>query len=499
MTHRTLTQFAAASAIAMLAAGCAVGPDFRRPEPPKVADYTAKPASGVIAPADGSAGSPQRLAPGADIPAQWWTLFHSPALNRLVERALRANPDLAAAQASLRRAQENYYAAQGAYFPQVNAGASASKLRFSGAQFGQPNTPGSVFTLYNASVSVAYSVDVFGGIRRAVEAAGAEAELASFELEGAYLALTSNVVTTAVQEASLRAQVAATREIVDVETQVLDTLQHQFEVGAASMASVLAQKTQLAQTSATLPLLEKQLALLQNQLATLAGDFPAEHQAEPFELEALALPEELPLSLPSELVEQRPDIRASEAALHAASAEIGIATADMLPQFNLTGGAGSVATKANKLFTRGTGIWNVGANVTQPLFRGGALLHGRRAAIAAYDAAAAQYRATVLAAFQDVANVLDALQLDASALKAQLLASQSAAASLDMARKQYQAGAANYLTLLNAQQAFEGTRIALAQARAARYADSAALFQSLGGGWWARTAADGKKNGGGDG
>jgi NodT family efflux transporter outer membrane factor (OMF) lipoprotein len=498
MTHRTLTQFAAASAIALLAAGCAVGPDFKRPEAPKVADYTAKPASGVIAPPDGSAGAPQRLAPGADIPAQWWTLFRSPALNRLVERALRANPDLAAAQASLRRAQETYYAAQGAYFPQVNSGASAGKQRFSGAQFGQPN-PGSVFTLYNASVSVAYSVDVFGGVRRAVEAAGAAAELAGFELEGAYLALTSNVVTTAVQEASLRAQVAATREIVDVETQVLETLQHQFEVGAASMASVLAQKTQLAQTSATLPQLEKQLALLQNQLATLAGDFPAEHQAEAFELEALALPEELPVSLPSKLVEQRPDIRASEAALHAASAEIGIATANMLPQFNLTGGAGSVATKANKLFTRGTGIWNVGANVTQPLFRGGALLHSRRAAIAAYDAAEAQYRATVLAAFQDVANVLDALQQDASALKAQLVASQSAAASLDMARKQYQAGAANYLTLLNALQAFEQTRIALAQARAARYADSAALFQSLGGGWWARATADGKQNGGGDG
>lgn len=483
----TQQKFAKVSAIALLVAGCAAGPDFKRPEAPKVTAYSPKPLPERVSPADASGAPPQRFVPGMDIPAQWWTLFHSPQLSRLVERALKANPDLQAAQATLRQAQENAYAAEGALYPAVNANGSAARQRLNGAQFGQPGGTGSVFTLYNASVSVSYAIDISGAVRRTLEGLQAQAEFERYRAEGAYLTLASNVVTTAVQEASLRAQLAATREIMDVESVQLDMLQRQYDVGAIALSAVLAQKTALAQTRATLPQLEKQLALLRNQLTALAGAFPSEEdEAETFDLATLELPPDLPVSLPSRLVEQRPDIRASESLLHSASAQVGVATANMLPQVTLSGGAGSVATTGGKLFSSGSGIWSLGLNLTQPIFHGGTLLHERRAAIAAYDSAAAQYRSTVLSAFQDVANVLDALQFDGEILQAQMLAAQSATDSLDIARKQYQAGAASYLVLLNAEQAYQQTRIALAQARASRYADTAALFQALGGGWWNR-------------
>jgi len=487
--NNSTARLAAVLAITSLAGGCAVGPDFKRPPPPEVRGYTARPLPASIGAAGGSAGPVQHLVPGMDISAQWWTLFHSPPLNHLVERALKANPSLQAAQATLRQAQENAYAAEGALLPAVNANASATRMQVRGAQFGLPASPGSLFTVYNASVSVSYGLDIFGAARRTVEVLQAEAEFERFQLEGAYITLAANVVTTAVQEASLRAQIAATRDIIDVQSQQLGLLERQLNVGAVSGSSVLAQRTALAQTRAALPLLEKQLALLRNQLAALAGSFPSEAELDQFDLSTLELPQDLPVSLPSRLVEQRPDVRASESLLHAASAGIGVATANMLPQFTISGGAGSVATTAGSLFKPGSGIWNLGASLAQPLFRGGALKHERRAAVAAYDGAAAQYRSVVLSAFQDVANVLDALQLDAGILQAQTLAAQSATESLDIARKQYQAGAANYLALLNAQQAYQQTVIALAQARAVRYADTAALFQALGGGWWNREQA----------
>ncbi len=467
-----------------------MGPDFQRPAPPSVKAYTKSPLPGHSISPEADDGISQKLLEGRDIPAQWWTLFHSPALNHLVEQALKSNPSLEAAQATLRQAQENVYAAQGTLYPSVNANGSAARQKFVGAQFGQPSFPGSIFSLYGASVSVSYGVDLFGGARRTLETMGAQAEFENFQLEGAYLTLTSNVVTTAVQEASLRAQIAATREIIDSESQLLDILERQFDVGAVPITSVLAQKTALAQTQASLPVLEKQLAQIRNQLGTLAGYFPSENSLEEFNLEMLQLPHELPISLPSNLVEQRPDIRASESLLHAASARIGVTTANMLPQFTINSNVGSMATTPGGLFSAGSGIWSLGGNLVQPIFNGGTLLHERRAAIAAYDGVAAQYRSVVLSAFQDVANVLNALQSDTKIFQSQTLASRSAADNLEISRKQYQIGAANYLVLLNAQQSYQQTRIALAQASASRYADTAALFQSLGGGWWNRNDTD---------
>jgi NodT family efflux transporter outer membrane factor (OMF) lipoprotein len=466
----------------MLVAGCAVGPDFHRPEAPTEAGYTPEPLPAETASADVRGGVAQRFELDRDIEGEWWTLFQSPALSALIEQAFAANPNLEVAQSALRQARENVAAQEGAFYPAVTGNVSTTRQKISGVTFGIPGLA-SIFNVNTANVSVSYLLDVFGGTRRQVESLAAQAEFQRFQLEAAYLTLASDVVVSVVQEASLRAQIAATQDIIDIESQQLDVLQHQFELGGASRAAVLAQAATLAQTRATLPPLAKQLAQERNLIATLAGRFPNDPPAETFELSTLYLPQELPLSLPSRLVEQRPDIRSAEALLHSASAQVGVATANMLPQITLTGQYGAIST-GNPL--AGLPVWSIGAGLTQPLFRGGEFLHARRAAVAAYEEAAAQYRSTVLTAFQNVADALRALQSDADALSAQVVAERAAADSLDIARRQFQLGAINYLLLLNAEQTYQQAHIALVQAQANRYADTAALFQALGGGWWNR-------------
>jgi NodT family efflux transporter outer membrane factor (OMF) lipoprotein len=468
-------------------AGCAVGPDFRVPVPPKTDSYTAPalPAETAAAPVAG--GAPQRFVAGRDIPAQWWTLFHCEALDRLIRQALTDSPTLASAQAALRQAQEGRLARLGALFPSVDANFSANRQKFTGASFGQPDSPGSTFTLYNASVGVSYALDLFGRTRRGLEELKAQVDYQRYLLEASHLALTSNIVTTAVQEASLRAQIRAVREIVAAQEQQLALVEEQFQLGGVARPDVLAQEAQLAQTRTILPPLEKQLAQNRHQLAVLAGKHPAEAAAlAEFEFTGFNLPQELPVSLPSALVRQRPDILASEELLHAASAQIGVATADLFPKLTISGNFGSQSTTLADLFSSGTGIWSIGAGLLQPVFRGGELTAKRRAAIAAFDAAEAQYRETVLQAFRNVADVLRALEQDAHALKAQSSAESAARESLDLARDQFELGATSYLTMLNAERQHQQARLNLAQAQAARYADTAALFQALGGGWWNR-------------
>jgi NodT family efflux transporter outer membrane factor (OMF) lipoprotein len=486
MTLEKVTRFfdgpRVAAAIAALLAACAVGPDFHRSQAPAEAGYTAEALPAETAAADVQGGVAQRFELDRDIEGQWWTLFHSPALNALIEQAFVANPTLEAAQSALRQARENVAAGKGVFFPAVTGNLSTTREKISGATFGIPGLA-SIFNVDTASVSVSYLLDVFGGVRRQVESLEAQAEFQRFQLEAAYLTLTSDVVVSVVQEASLRAQIAATEDIIEIESQQLDVLQHQFELGGASRAAVLAQAATLAQTRATLPPLAKQLAQVRDLIAALVGRFPNHPPEDIFELSALDLPQDLPVSLPSRVVEQRPDIRSAEALLHSACAEVGVATANLLPQITLTGQYGAVSTN-NPL--SGVDIWSIGAGLAQPLFRGGQLLHARRAALAAYEEAAAQYRSTVLTAFQNVADVLRALQSDADALSAQVVAERAAADSLDIARQQFQLGAINYLLLLNAQQTYEQAHVALVQAQANRYADTAALFQALGGGWWNR-------------
>ena len=471
------------AAVAVVVAGCTVGPDFLRPSAPDVDGYTAEPMTTRTAAADVGGGEAQNFVTGQDIPGEWWTLFHSRPLNALVEEALRANPDLDAAHAALRQAKENVYAGEGAQYPEVDANLGISRQKTSKATAGTSST----YSLYNASVSVSYVLDVFGGVRREVESLEAQAENQRFQLEAAYLTVTSNVVTAAIQEASLRAQIAATRDIIKAESDQLSVLQQQFALGGVSKTDVLQQEATLRQAQATLPPLEKQLAQIRNQLSALAGRFPSQDRGETFELAELKLPQDLPVSLPSKLVEQRPDVRAAEAQMHATSAQIGVATANQLPQFNLSADFGTAATQVASLATPGTAAWSVAAALAQPLFDAGTRLHQKRAAVAAYDQAAAQYRGTVLTAFQNVADTLRALQSDADALKAQVEAERSAANSLAIAREQFKVGAISYPSLLNAQETYLQARISLVQAQAIRYADTAALFQALGGGWWNRS------------
>lgn len=473
------------AALCIFFSACSVGPDFRRPDAPAIQTYTATALPEKTDSAPGTAGGEQRFLFGQDLAAQWWTLFHSEPLNQLVRRALAQNPTLAATKSALRQARENLRAGSGALYPALDANLSVAHEKISGAVFGQPDIDISPFTLYNASVNVSYALDIFGGVRRGLEALQAMIDYQGFQVEAAYLALTANIVTAAVKEASFRAQIQTTREILDVQEKVLHLVTRQFEIGSASRPDVLAQQTLLARTRSTLPPLEKQLSQVRHQLAALTGISPGEARGFPeFDLEGLHLPEDLPVSLPSSLVRQRPDIRASEALLHAASARIGVATANLYPQITLTGSYGFGATSLADLFKSGSTVWGLAAGLLQPIFQGGKLTAQRRAAIAAYDQASAQYQETVLGAFQNVADVLTALEADARALKAETENEAIAAQTLALTQKQFQLGAASYLSLLNAQRQHQQTRLSLVQAQATRLTDTAALFQVMGGGWW---------------
>jgi len=471
-------------------AGCAVGPDYRAPEAPTVKEYTPEPLPSETVSASVAGGAAQRFVSDRDIPDQWWTLFRSEALDALIRKALTDSPTIAAAEARLREAEENLRARGGTvFFPSVDGSLSANRQKSTGASYGQPSAEANTFTLFNASVNVSYTLDIFGGNRRELEALRAQVDYQRFQLEAAHLALTSNIVTSAVLEASLRAQVQATQEIVEMLRKQLGLVSAKFELGGASRPDVLEQRTLLAQTLATLPPLEKELARTRHQLAVYAGSFPGEGGLPEFRLEALELPVDVPVSVPSALVRQRPDIRASEELLHAACARVGVATANLYPKITLTGSLGSNAVRIEDLFTSGSSVWSLGAGLLQPLFRGGELSAKRRAAIAAHDQALAQYRETVLNSFRDVADTLRALDLDAQTLRAQADAEASARETLSSVESQFRIGSVNYLSLLVAQRQYQVARTNLIRARAVRFSDTAALFQALGGGWWNRGTA----------
>lgn len=474
-----------------LLAACAVGPDFKKPAAPDISDYTAEPLS-ATAGTDLPGGQVQHFAKGSDISADWWTLFHSAPLNALIDTSLNNNHDLKAAQAALSAARENVLAQRGVYYPSVAAGFSASRQRQSGQIAPALNSNTFLYNLFTPQVSVSYVPDVFGLNRRTVESLRAQAEGVRYQMIAVYTTLTANVVVTAIQEGSLQMQIDATRQLIDSNANTLKILKYQFGKGYAGGLDVAAQETQLAQVTATLPPLIKQMAQLRDQMAVLTGRFPNQAPAENFDLSSLQLPETIPVSLPSTLVAQRPDVLQAEANLHDASAKIGIARANRLPNIVLFANAGSSAAALNQLFTTGTGFWGLGTDVTAPIFQGGALLHQERAAKAAYTQAAEQYRSTVLTAFQNVADTLTALEQDAEAVKAAAAAADAAKVSLDLAQHQWHAGYSGYIALLSAEQTDQQSRINLVQAQANRYADTAALFQALGGGWWHRSnlAAD---------
>jgi NodT family efflux transporter outer membrane factor (OMF) lipoprotein len=475
MKRRMTKAFAATCAC--LVAGCAVGPDFRPPAPPTASRYTAEP----LPPA-----AQTTLVEGRDIPAEWWTVFQVPALDELMRQALARNPDLQAAGAALRVARESVLAQRGALFPSVTGQYNATRQSVATAVSSPLESGANTFTLHTAQLSVGYTPDVFGGTRRQIESVQAQAEVQRQQLEATHLTLSTNLVSTVIQRASTRAQIDATQAMVGASGQQLALLRRQQALGQIGTADVAAQETALAQLRATLPPLEKQWAQQGNQLAVLIGSIPSDAALPDVALDALLLPHELPLSLPSTLVEQRPDIRAATAQMHAASAQIGVAVANRLPSFNLTTGLGSSAQQFSRLFGAGTGFWSLGADVVQPIFDAGTLKHRQRAAEATYEQTAAQYRGTVLVAFQNVADTLNAIDADARAFDAAMAAERAAERSLAIARRQQAAGLVGVLSVLNAELAWRQTSLARIQAQASRLADAAALFQALGGGWWNR-------------
>jgi NodT family efflux transporter outer membrane factor (OMF) lipoprotein len=472
--------------VAVTMGGCTVGPDFRSPEFATPGAYTAVPLPAQTADVPAGTMTTQRFAFAEDLAAQWWTLFRSSELDGLIKRGLDKSPSLEGAQAALRKAQEDLQASSGLlFYPVVNGNLQATRQRTSeNAATGPSNT----FNLYNASVSVSYTLDLFGGSRRQREIYQAQVDYQQYLYEATYLTLTANLVTTAIQEASLRAQIAAMRDILAVQRKQLEVLKRQFELGAVTRTAVLSQLSEVAITGALLPPLEKQLDVTRHALSVLIGQFPGEGKLPEFHLDSLQLPETLPVSLPSELARQRPDIRASEALLHQACAAVGVATANLYPRITLSGGYGFQAVSTALLFNGQSMAWSLGAGLLQPIFRGGELAARRRSAIAAYDQAAAEYRQTVLKAFQNVADVLRALETDARTLQAQVEAEAAAGSTFDLIEKQYELGAVSYLSLLIAQRDYHKTRINVIAAQAQRYADTAALFQALGGGWWNRSS-----------
>jgi len=468
-----------------LVAGCTMGPDFHSPDPPKAQSFLPdQPPTFVAGGIDG--GEAQRIVDGMDIPGQWWQVFQSPQLNGLIETALRANPDIQAASAGLRVAQEAARAQRATLFPTLQAGFGATANQVPTVLSAPTAANTYSYSLYTLGLTLSYNLDLWGANRRQIESLDALAEAQCFQVEGAYLSLASNVVAAAILEASLRAQVDATERIIAAQRDTLDILNRQLGVGAVNGSDVAAQEAALAQVQATLPPLQKALAQQRNLLATLTGRFPDQALAERFKLEDLKLPEELPLSLPSRLVEQRPDVRAAESNLHSSSALVGVATANQFPNVTLNASIGTQALTPDTLFGPTLASSVVGVNVLQTVLDGGALAAKKRQAQAALEQADAQYRSIVLQAFRNVADTLRALEFDALALKAAVAAEQATATSLQIARRRLELGDATYIFVLTAELAYQQAALLRVQAQAARYTDTAALFQALGGGWWNR-------------
>jgi len=460
--------------------GCAVGPDFVRPKPPTVDRYTggAQPTETIMAD-----GQTQRFEQGAKVAADWWRLLNSSKFDDVIKDAITNNPNLEAAQASLRQSQENLRAGYGIFYPQLDAGFDATRQKFSSARFGG-SSASSIFNLYTIAATVNYALDVFGGERRAVESLKAGVDFQRYIVIGTYLTLTGNIVNTIIARAAYDAEIKATEEIVGLEKEQLSITEVQAQAGVVPYVNVLSLQSQMAATEATLPPLLQRLSQTGHLLATLAGHLPAEWTPPQIDLKDITLPVDLPISLPSELVRQRPDILAAEAQLNSASADIGVATAALFPSFNLGGTYGMNSNQIEDLFKNTSSFWSLGANIAAPLFHGGTLSAKRRAAIEAYNQSSASYRQTVLSAFAQVADNLRALEHDARTLRAQSEALIASEEALKLVDANYKTGLANYLQVLIANNQYHQAKVRYIQTLAQRFQDTVALFVALGGGWW---------------
>jgi NodT family efflux transporter outer membrane factor (OMF) lipoprotein len=488
MRLRSLVLVSATTLLSAALSSCMVGPDFHAPKAPPTSRYTEppKPQSTVSIPDSATAGKAQHFVQGRDISGEWWHLFHSQAINQLIVTGLANSPNLIAAKATLIQAQENLNAQVGTLFPVVTLPVTAERQRFNASAFGQSagGATSSIFNLYNAGVSVSYTLDVFGALRRQIESYRAQRDYEVYELMAAYLTLTSNIVTSSISAASAQAQIEATQDIIKSLRRQLDIMRRQLKLGGVSGNDVLTQASQVAATEAELPGLQQSLAVSRHALATLVGSLPADFVMPTIRLEKLHLPDKLPLSIPSDLVRQRPDVMAAEALMDSANAQVGVATANLYPQITLTGTYGYEALVPSNLFHSATTVWSATGGLLQPIFEGGQLVYKRRAAIAAYQASYAQYQQTVLQAFQNVADTLRALQNDARTFKAEVANERTSKQSLAIDQRLYKLGGVNYTTLLIAEKQYQQAVIERVKSQATRYSDTAALFQALGGGWW---------------
>ncbi|MEW6289954.1 MAG: efflux transporter outer membrane subunit [Thermodesulfobacteriota bacterium] len=466
--------------LSIIFSGCTVGPDFRRPTMPEVSTYTVTPLPDRTVPASTALGDPQQFVSGGLVNPQWWQELGSPRLDILIGEALQANPTLAGAQATLRQMRELYAAQAGAtLYPQVNANLDGQRQKSNPSALGLTGEARE-FSFFNAGMVLNYTFDLSGGNRRSLEALAAKIDYQRYQLEGAQLTLAANVVSTAVTQAKLTSQIEFLEAVLSSREEQLQLTRDRVRLGQAAPYEVLALETQVEETRAEIPLLKNQLQQAGHLLAVLAGRPPATADFPAFTLDEFRLPTELPLTVPSELLRSRPDIRAAEALLHAANAEYGVAVSKLYPQLNLSANLGSQALTTSALFGSGSAVWSLVGHLTQPLFNPG-LPAEKRAALAALDAAAANYQNVVLESLRNVADVLRALENDALRLAALSLAEKAAQGSLESVRQQYDLGAASYIQLLTAQQQSLQTRIKLVEGQARRLTDSAALYQAMGG------------------
>lgn len=506
LRRRLATQAASILALMAMAAlsACNVGPDFATPPTPEAKHFTPEPTA--------SPGEGQRFEENRDIPADWWTVFKSKPLDSLVRESLQNNPSLHAAEAAVRVAYFNAEAQKGGFSPQIffNSNDSTNlqsnnrslssinqvifnqlyptpaNILYNEPSVNTQNPPTANYALLLKQFTISYTPDIWGGIARSVESAQAQTEQQRWQYEAAQLALTTNVIVAAIQEASIRGQIDATKNIITILRESLEILNRQYSFGSIAKADVIAQEAALAQAEETLPPLEKQLAIQRDLLTALAGRYTFEGPGESFQLASFKLPATVPVSVPSKLVAQRPDVRAAEAALHQASANVGVATANRLPNITLSANLGASAFKVTELFMPGTGLYTAAANISQPIFDGMTLLNKQKAAEAALEQADAQYRSTVVNAFQNVTDSLRALQADAKAVSTARKSEDAAKRNLDIVRMQLKYGQVSQIAVLYAQRTYLIASLSLVQAEATRLSDTAALFMALGGGWWNR-------------
>ena len=467
--------------------GCAVGPDFQSPPPPKTTAYVEGTLPVKTEGATIPGGEAQTFVLRKEIPAEWWCLFHSKPLNDLIKKALQNSPTLAAAQAAWRQAEENLNVSIASLLPSLTFQPRYQRFGFNYSILDLENViPHATFNLFSSMLNASYTLDVWGGIRRQIEVAQAQLDFQEFVNEATYSGLVANIVTTAISEASLEEQIKTTEKLLNVQKTELSLTEEKFKVGAVSSLEVLTAKNKIFATKSSLSSLRLMLAKIRHHLAVLIGDIPHEATLPSFSLADFHLPQDLPVSLPSDLVKQRPDIRAAEEVLHAASAQIGIATANLLPKVTISGFDGFLSNILSGYFQKGNVFWNLTTGLVQPIFEGGALFAKRRQALALFDQACAEYKNTVLHAIQRVADNLRALQMSAEILASQTQAETMTQTTLDLTRSQFTIGAVDALSVLQTEETYLQTHIKRIHAQAERFANTAALFYELGGGWWNR-------------